>query len=360
MSDFVFDREKMLHLPVSEMPDGATGTRKISEDEVLNGITDPLPDSVKATIDDDSPLEIPIVSADAFLSTIVVPGTYSLPRTLNTTEWWDVFNQGSIGSCFGCSDSQTATGVNWLKTGKVQEFNKFLHYVACQLMADLKGCRPLSLGKDGGSIPTMGLLVAGHWGYCPDELAPDYPRSYAEGLQTFRQLIEDLKNPNSKLRQAMAPYRMDKFIPIKNTAQIRKAKKSGCGFVQLNSLWPKTMDSHPTLISDFTDSTDPNNRHAGGHAYGVLDVAQADAEVGVTDDDFAIANTWGKGNAKGNQAGTQGWGDEGAKYCKDSALQKILDDKMTLCYLKTDMPFVQGSKEQQGPREIPYKSSSWG
>ena len=325
------DLSKFKGTPISEMPNGATGYRSVSEEEFLN------------TLADDT--DVKIIEADEFLSKFHVPGTYSLPRTLNTLEWWEVFNQGSIGSCLGSSDAQTATGVYWLKTGKVQEFSKFGHYLAIQLMADMKGCRPQSLGKDMGSIPTMALIVAAQWGYCPAELAPPYPRSYAEGLQSHRQYIEDLKNPNSDLRKAMAPFRMQKYIRITKAEQILKAKRVGAGFVQQSSIWPKTMDSHPTRIDDFSDSKDPNNRHAGGHAYQVLDITP--------NDEFVIGNTWDKGNAKGNTPSTNGgWGDEGAKTASMAAEQAIIDDKMSLVYLKTDMEH-QASDSGVANRDVP-------
>lgn len=283
-----------------------------------------------------------------------------MPRTLNTLEWWDVFNQLTIGSCLGCSDAQTATGVTWLKTGgEVIEFSKFGHYVAIQLMADLKGCRPISLGKDQGSIPTFALIVAAKWGYMPNiwsstlesmfvktygkasglrdgqRVAPRYPKSYAQGLQAFKRYIENLRKPESLQRQIMAMFRMDKYVRITKAGQILKAKRTGAGFVQQSSIWPRDMDAKPERVDSFSSSKDPNNRHAGGHAYQILDITP--------DDEFVLGNTWGQ------------WGDEGAKTISASVEQQIIDDPMTLVYLKTDMPFVQGGTNQY--REVPLNAA---
>jgi len=317
------DLSKLLDKPVSELPDGATGYRSVSEQEVLN------------TLSDDTDVEI--IDADEFLAQMVVPQTYSLPRTLNTLEWWNVFNQGSIGSCFGCSDSQTATGVHWLKTGKVQEFSKFGHYVATQLMTDLQGGKPRSLGEDKGSLPTMGLIVAAKWGYCPDQHAPEYPRNYKEGMQSYRQYIEDLKNPDSKIRQAMAPFRMQKYIRITKGEQITKAKKMGVGFVQLSGKWTEAFDAEPETVSSLGGSLHAQH---GGHAFQVMDLN--------VNGGFVIGNTWG-----------QKWGDDGCKTMPEHIMDEYLADPMTICFLKTDMEFVKGASEPTGPREIPIKSSDW-
>lgn len=347
----------MRHIPVSELPVGATGYKKASEEQVLN------------TLADDKSIQI--IEATDFLKQIVVPGTYSLPRSLNTLSWWKVFNQGAIGSCLGSSDSQTATGVYWLKTGKVIEFCKFGHYLAIQLMADLKGCRPLSIGKDQGSIPSFALIVAAKWGYCPEvwdqaleemfvaaygsasgykngqPLAPPYPRNYADGLRAYGPWLQDLKNPNSQLRKVMAMFRMDKYIRITKTEHILKAKRAGIGFIQQSSLWHKSFDSHATRIDDFGGPG--SGPHSGGHAYQVMDITP--------DDEFIIGNTWGPGNAQGDTHSTQGWGDEGAKVASQQAEQAIIDDPMTLVYLKTDMEYVKTAP--QGPREIPIEKDDW-
>jgi hypothetical protein len=141
-----------------------------------------------------------------------------------------VANSVAVHNCFGCADCQTTTGVNWMKTGKRIEFDKFFHYLCCQYMADLKNVRPRSLGKDTGSIPSMGLIVAATWGYLPSsfskKLGLGYPKTYEAGLRAYGPLLQQLKDPNSEVRKAMAKYKMDKYIPIKNSDPRSEAKRS--------------------------------------------------------------------------------------------------------------------------------------
>jgi hypothetical protein len=319
---------------LSECPAGISGYRLVSEEEVGNRLSDET--------------NINIIDADDFISQFSEPkGFVGVSQTLSTLKWWDVFNQGSIGSCFGVADSQTTTGVNWMKTGKRVEFDKFFHYLCCQYMADLKKVRPRSLGKDTGSIPSMGLIVAATWGYLPSSLSAKlglgYPRDYSTGLRAYGPLLQQLQDPNSEVRKAMAPYRMDKYIPIKNTGQIRAAKRKGLGFIQANSVWPRDMDLHQLIVKSFSDSKDPANKHAGGHAWQIMDIAQAVADLGITENDFVIGNSWG-----------MQWGDEGTKYILAAVLDAIIQDSMSVFHLKTDLPHVVNTQQRES-RVIPLR-----
>jgi len=324
-------------LPVSEIP-GGVGYQAVSEEQVLNDLAD---------------AGISIVEADEFLSRLHIPATYSLPRTLNTLEWWKCFNQGSIGSCLGCSDAQTATGVAWLKTKKRIEFSKFGHYIVTQMKGGL-------LGRDVGSVPTDAIKVAAQFGYCPmkwseaceelwqaaygtesnippgQRMAPNYPPNYHFGLQSHKQWLDAVKDPNSQTRKVMRLFKMDRYIRITKAEQILTAKRAGVGFVQQSSIWPRDMDQPGDRITTWSDSKDPKNRHAGGHAYQIMDLTP--------EDEFVPGNTWG-----------ESWGDEGCKIMGKDIEQAILDDPMTIAFLKTDMPLV-GPK---GPREIPLVADDW-
>jgi hypothetical protein len=180
----------------------------------------------------------------------------------------------------------------------------------------------------------MALLVAAKWGYCPATFCPPYPVSYKQGLRTHRQLVDDLQDESSELRQAMAPHKIKEYVRITKVEQIIEAKKLGAGFVQQSSIWPKTMDEHPERIERFTSSLDRTNRHAGGHAYQVLDIHAETSEP-------ILGNSWGN------------WGDEGAKTISLEAEQAMLDDPMTICYLKTDL----ATQAEWKPRSVPIKMS---
>lgn len=326
--------------PLSQFPEGMTaGYQEKSEQQVLNELADET--------------DIQFIDADEFLSRIIVPDAMQLPQTLHTLDWWKVFNQGPIGSCFGCSDCQTATGVHWLQTGERVEFSKFGHYILTQWVGGM-------LGRDVGSVPSDGLKVAAKIGYCPEvwsehletvyqakynepsgfspgqQMAPAYPRSYSEGMKTFRQWLSVAQDPNSNTRKVMALFKMDKYIRITKVDQIYKAKRAGVGFVQQSSKWLAPMDAHPTRIEGFLGRA-VNIKHAGGHAYQVMDLTP--------DDEFVVGNTWGKK-----------WGDEGCKTAPASVEQEIIDHSYSMVFLKTDMPF---SNIKRGPRTITVKGSDF-
>lgn len=337
------DREQYIHLPISKCPIGTTGYAPGPKgyptcEQFLNELMEES--------------DIQIIDAAEFLATIEVPATYSLPRTLNTLDWWKVFNQGAIGSCFGCSDAQTATGVHWLKTGERVEFSKFGHYIATQKMGGM-------LGRDDGSMPTDGVKVAAKWGYCPEvwsehleslykaeygepsgfkvgeRLAPAYPKSYRTGLTAFKPWLDAVLKEGSKIRKVMHLFRMKQYLRIKNQAEIVEAKRKGAGFVQQSSYWSESFDANPKRIDRISGGLHP--RH-GGHAYQILDITP--------DGECVLGNTWG-----------QQWGDDGAKVIAKSAEDEVLRNNYTLCFLKTDMEFTPNVKRL--PRVIPIRSGDW-
>lgn len=315
-----------------------------------------------------SDTQVPVIAADKFLATINISKTFSVPRTLNTLDWWKCFDQGSIGSCFGCSDCQTATGVLWMKTKKRIEFSKFFHYILTQSFDNM-------LGRDVGSVPTTGVKVAAKIGYCPEiwtpfleemyvatygeasnipvgkQWVPSYPKDYATGLRQFKPLLDAVKNPESKLRKVMAMFRMDKCIVIDKANQIVKAKVAGIGFVQQSSLWPSAMDEHPTLIKRFKSKI-TNEQHGGGHAYQIMDLVidgpvQFDANSEFQGDaNFGVGNTW-----------SPRWGDEGIKTADMDTEQEIIDDRMSIVNLKTDMPYIPNGSQEA--REVPLTGTTF-
>jgi hypothetical protein len=208
-------------------------------------------------------------------------------------------------------------------------------------------------------MPTDGVKVAAKIGYCPEvwsehledmykklystssgfapgqKLTPPYPSAYSSGLNAYKSVLNEVSNPDSPLGKAAAMFIMDTYIRVRKQTEMVEFKRKGIGFIQQSSCWPASMDSEKNRISDIRGTMHPQH---GMHAYQMLDCNK--------NGELVLGNTWGFD-----------WGDEGAKTISVAAQEKLLADKNTICFVKTDMKFKD--KKRVKARKIPIKAEDW-
>lgn len=197
------------------------------------------------------------------------------PAEIDPRQWFDTENQGSMGSCQGCSLASCVELQHYLTTGEEVQISKAFAYLASQERDGL-------LGRDSGST-----LAGGSWAArrgLPLESRFPYSTNYSSVYSRYRQQKDEILRDDSQL------YKLEGAVPLATEEDMYRWVSSYSGFVQIGILWglPDAWE-----ITRYTAS-------GGGHAVvfaGYLKVSNWPNGRG-----WLLHNSWGKG------WGRDGWG----------------------------------------------------
>jgi hypothetical protein len=212
------------------------------------------------------------------------------PRQSKLAEigWLRVENQGSIGSCQGCSLTECAEYCYPIATGgKVVQLSMMYAYLRSQQMDGING--------DRGSTLSGGTKAARE-GICTDAVGP-----YPGGYPGWGWITDGMKKDAEK-------YKLKSVVDIKDSEQAKQFIGSGIGVVHIGIAWNGSMspDSNGCIRSY-------RGGGGGGHAVvycGYLpdDLVGQRSSKGYW---FLLKNSWGSR-----------WGKGGYAYCDPAVIDQ--------------------------------------
>jgi hypothetical protein len=147
---------------------------------------------------------------------------WEAPKELDPRQWWQISNQGQMGSCQGNALADSAEICHLLQTGEVVQFSRNWAYYCSQKFDGL-------LGRDQGSTLNGGGKAASQIGFVLESDFP-YTDNYRQGLSQFESRYDELI-------QKAALETMYGEVPLQSYDDIYLFLASLAGPVQIGVLW---------------------------------------------------------------------------------------------------------------------------
>ena len=209
------------------------------------------------------------------------------PKEIDSRGWFDVHNQGNIGSCQGNALADAIELAYMLKYGPEIQLSRFFAYRESQIQDGING--------DQGSTLDGGTKAVEQVGLCLESSFP-YPNSYSSGLSFY--------NANrSRLREEAKNYKANGAIPLGSWDDMVEFLATRSGIVQIGIMWGRSMDAGWEIKS--------YSPGGGGHSVnfvGYLEVSGWPDGIGLL-----LKNSWGTN-----------WGRGGYCLCHKNAVDAMV------------------------------------
>lgn len=186
------------------------------------------------------------------------------PAELDPRAWFDLHNQGSVGSCQGQSLADAVEFAHLMQTGEEVQISRAFAYLRSQEHDGL-------LGRDAGSTLSGGTTAAREG--IPPERAFPYVASYRSILSTYRSARDSLPKT----------YRCKQAARINSYDEVLEFLQRGLGCVHIGIRW--------SLPNQWEITRYPGAR-GGGHAVNLVGYLRVDSwpSPGIL-----LKNSWGSG-----------------------------------------------------------------
>ena len=223
------------------------------------------------------------------------------PKELDPREWFDVHNQGSVGSCQGQSLADGAEFSHIIAYGKEIQISRGFAYLSTQEFDNL-------LGRDSGSTLSGGSKAAKR-GLPYEEKFP-YVANYNQLLRSYRQQKSSLLSDDANL------FKLKSAIPIQGSEDAYRFLSSWSGAIHIGITW--------TLRNQWEHTSYSTRGGGGGHAVlipGYLHVSSWPMGIG-----FLLKNSW-----------SQNWGRNGWALIHPRAFDSMMRAQWGVGIGRSDM-----------------------
>lgn len=195
------------------------------------------------------------------------------PAEIDPRQWFDVHNQGNVGSCQGQSLADAIEYCHWLEHGEEVQISRGDAYLLSQKFD--------GIGSDSGSTLEGGTKAAKQ-GLVNEELFP-YVANYGQLKSKFRE-IEANRPPAEQL------YRLDGVTTIPNEQAMYDFLSTWSGVVQIGIMW------------GVPDSWEITSYRSSGGGHAVLFAGYLKRDGWPNNRGYLLKNSWG------GSWGQNGWG----------------------------------------------------
>ena len=231
------------------------------------------------------------------------------PAQLDPRAWFDIHDQGRVGSCQGNSLADAVEFAHLIATGEEVQLSRSFSYMSSQEKDGL-------LGSDSGSTLSGGTWAAARG--VPDESLFPYQSSYREMLSAYRDSRDKvLAGPLYQCAQAVGIYSSDEAVAFLG---------SFSGAIQIGLDWN-------VALTDGWEIKKYQPARRGGHAVlicGYVPVASWKEKYGLL-----LKNSWSKT-----------WGRDGWALVKPSAFDQMINARYTTAIGRSDCTAPRPSTER--------------